>query len=409
MTKTKAVLFSLLFLCLTACQQNAPTAELETESTFSNYVPNPDVLCNQRTDVAGFAPGPRGLFLNAANLPTQNQEEVAAFVIPDPTNCGANIIVPWSAVDNGSSYDWTAVIEAARPWVRAGKTVNLLVWGAAQIKEQEFGKPITPQYVLDQVSDVTCSYFDDEKQETFVYPRTPAFWEDGYKENYKRFARAVVKRFGGKPWVGFIRFGIGVGAESYPANGIPKANNPCTARWTSAPMNLSYAPDKNIGWRDYSLEMIDFFSTLETSKPILVTINEYPGVGRPFGRLLADAAISEGFGVGTQGLTLAQQEKYDAGEACFADWCKIFDDNNAANQVILEVQTATQSSPQNVNRTGPLPPLLEFSLARGTQILELYRSEWVVANDPANPNFDTYSQVYKDALTEAARVLSGLE
>lgn len=406
MTRAKAALLGILFFFLTACQQGAPAAGLESESTFSNYLPNPNVLCNQRTNIGGFAPGPRGLFLNAANLPTQNQQEITSFVIPDPTNCGANIIVSWSAVDNGSSYDWTSVIEAARPWVKAGKTVNLLVWGAAQIKEQEFGKPITPQYVLDQVTDVTCSYFDQEKQETFVYPRTPAFWENDYKENYKKFARAVVKRFGDKPWVGFIRFGIGVGAESYPANGIPKADNPCTTKWTSAPMNLSYEQGKNIGWKNYSLEMIDFFSTLQTSKPILVTINEYPGVGRPFGRLLADAAISKGFGVGTQGLTITQKEKYDARQPCFADWCKIFDDNNAGNNVILEIQTATQSSPQNVNRTGPLPLLLEFSLARGTQILELYRSEWVVANDPNNPNFDRYGQSYKDALVDAAKALA---
>jgi hypothetical protein len=392
------ILSLLVAIILCGCDQASETlTALEPEKTL--YTPNPNVICN-RTPVKGRAP--HGLFLNAANLPTQNLSEVRVFVLPDPTNCGANIVVPWSAVDDGTGYDWSVVLNAAAPWIKAGKTVNLLVWGAAQLKEQEFGRPMTPDYVLRQVHTVSCRYFDAQAGKLVVRPTTPAFWEEGYQEPYKRFVRALVARFGREPWVGVMRFGIGVGAESYPANGVPNPANPCTRLWTSPPVNLNYEV-----WKTHSLEMVDFFATLATNKPVIVTVNEYFGIGRPFGRLLAQAAVVRGLGVGTQGLTLTQKTRYVRGEPCYADWCLSFD--QAAEDVLLEVQTATQSSPQNVNRTGSLVPLLPFALKRGSDVVELYRSEWVVANNPKDPNYKKYGQAYRTVLHNAAKTLAGRE
>ena len=186
---------------------------------------------------------PRGLFLNTANLPTQEWERIERYILNDSTVTGANIVVPWSLVDRGPDaapqYNWSYVYQQAKPWIEAGKTVNILLWGAAQKTEQEFnGKSITPEYVLQNTDTVSCQCKIDQGCVPNP-PQTPVFWDSDYQDNYRKVIKAAIAEFGDQPWIGYFRFGIGVGAESYPGNGVSYAKNPCTKEWTQPPINLS--------------------------------------------------------------------------------------------------------------------------------------------------------------------------
>ena len=344
---------------------------------------------------------PRGLFLNTANLPTQEWERIERYILHDPTVAGANIVVPWSLVDRGPDavpqYNWSYVYQQAKPWIEAGKTVNILLWGAAQKAEQEFnGKSITPEYVLKNTDTVSCQC-KIGKGCVLDPPQTPVFWDKDYQNNYRQVIKAAIAEFGNQPWIGYFRFGIGVGAESYPGNGVSYAKNPCTKEWTKPPINLSQEL-----WQEHSLDFIDFLTTLETSKTILVTINNY-GKSYDVAREVAAYASEKGFGIGTQGLTKNALNLYAQGKNCYADWCNLFEKYD--EKTVLEVQTAAQSNPADKGRVGPLPALLDFGLARGVDIFELYQAEWFVANDPDHHLYQKYGASYRQALQEAAEEL----
>jgi hypothetical protein len=355
---------------------------------FPDYSPSADVICNRNPESVA------GLYLNAANLPTSNVEEIDTYVLPDPTNCGANVIVPWSEVDRGPGasprYDWSFVVDSAAKWVDAGKRVNLLVWGSAQNAGQQFtnadgtSKPMTPQFVLDGVPSVECNGVT-----------VPVFYDDGYQALYREFARAVADEFGGERWVGYLRFGIGVGAETYPANGVPKPGE-CTDKWTN---EAGYTNDE---WERHATSFVDeFLPTLNAEAPIIVTVNELfgPGYAAQFGSRLGAVAIANGFGVGTQGLTKGAIDRYGDGTGtCYADWCRLFEEGVAGQlPPIREVQTTANSNPTGAGNVGSLVDLLPFALARNANVIELYRMEWRVA--ATNPD-------YAAALSAAAEALA---
>ncbi len=371
------------------CDRSQPQAlQLPKQNTISESPKNSTIQ-------------PRGLFLNSANLPTQKWSRIAKFILNDPTVSGANVVVPWSKVDRGMGvspqYDWSYVYEQAQPWIDAGKTVNLLLWGAAQKAEQEFeGKSITPDYVLSKTPTVTCQCKVGGKCASHP-PQTPVFWDQDYQKHYRDVVEAAIAEFSDQPWVGFFRFGIGVGAESYPGNGVSYAKNPCTKEWGKSPINLSESL-----WRDHSFNFLDFLNSLNTNKPILVTINNY-GKSTAIAKEMAAYAADTGLGIGTQGLTQRAIALDRQGKTCYADWCNLFPQYN--QKTLLEVQTAAQSNPAGKGRVGPLPPLLEFGLAKGVDIFELYQAEWFVANDPQHHLHKKYGKTYREALDRAAAAL----
>jgi hypothetical protein len=238
----------------------------------------------------------RGLFLNSANLPTQDPDRIKRFIINDPTVSGANLIIPWSKIDRGITanpqYDWSYINQTAKPWIDAGKKVNLLIWGAAQKSEQEIdGKSMTPDYVLKKVETISCQCKLDRECEINP-PATPVFWDEDYRNNYQKLIKALVTEYSNKFWIGYFRFGIGVGAESYPGNGVSSAKNPCNAEWKKPSIGLS-----NTVWKQYSLDFVDFLATLKSAKPILVTINDY-GNSDEIATALATKAAAAGLGIG---------------------------------------------------------------------------------------------------------------
>jgi hypothetical protein len=106
----------------------------------------------------------------------------------------------------------------------------------------------------------------------------------------------------------------------------------------------------------------------------------------------------------TQGLTEKAIELYNSGKACYADWCNLFEKYDG--KIPLEIQTAAQSNPTDKGRVGTLPPLLDFAIDRGADIIELYQAEWFVANDPNHHLYQEYSETYQAALQKAAAILN---
>ena len=322
----------------------------------------------------------------------RNPALVERYLVHDDTLCGANLLVAWSAVDRGPGqhprYDWSSVDKAAAPWIKVSKDVNLIVWGVAYDSTLS-PTPVTPAYVLRGVPTVTCPGTND--------PVTPVYWNAGYAQNYQTFMRAVVSRYGRDPSVGYIRFGLGVGGEDYPANHMTGS---CLSAWQAQGLS----PRR---WIDYSTAMIAFERTLTSRIPrfsrtsLMVGINPLPGYPHSsVPDIVARAAVQNGLGFGMQGLTVKQGANYRQGKPCYADWCALF--RRYVGRVPLEVQTYTRSNPNGGGPSGSLPALLHLALQARAQILELWPEEWLVTNDPNSPFHAAHSLAYRNALSVAA-------
>ncbi len=390
--------FALLTL-LSACQPPPTTTTTTTAPASTTTAPasttstaagdSRPVTCSAPDPHVADPTGPHGLFVNAANSPQSlaDSEDLMKYVATDSTVCGANIIVPWSAIDKGPNatprYDWSFLDQAVQPWEAAGKTVNLIVWGVAEQTTQQWGgEPVTPPYVLSQVDTVQC---------TPSTPPTPVYWEPAYQQNWQAFVSAVVAHVTGDPHVGYLRFGIGTGGENYVENDLQGS---CLNRWNAYGYQQKFPA--------YTTTMLDYEASLHSVKPILVGINQFNGANGMADQV-AGAAASDGFGFGTQGLSADAISEAGSGQSCYADWCALF--QKYQGKVPLEVQTYEKSNPDGSGPVGTLPPLLTFGLNEHAQIFELYPSEWLVADDPSWPGYIQAHASYAQALSAAASVV----
>ena len=363
------------------------TSASNTTAATASTVPGGSGTSCTATDAKVADPGaPHGLFANAVNLASPAQQQVILhYLLADPTVCGADIVVPWSAIDKGPGasprYDWTQLDKWTQPWEEAGKEVNLIVWGVDE-QPRQTPVPATPAYVLSRVDTVQCD------QNT---PPTPVYWEPGYEDNWKAFVAAVVDHVAGDPHVGYLRFGIGTGGESYVENDLKGA---CLAQWNAH----GYQQD----FPAYATDMLAYEASLHSPKQIMVGINTFRG-GDGFPDQMAVAAVADGFGFGTQGLASSAISQVQSGQPCYADWCALF--NQYAGRVPLEVQTYEKTDPAGAGPEGTLPPLLRFALSEHAQILELYPTEWLVADDPTWPGYSQGHAAYAQALAGAAAVV----
>ena len=357
-----------------------------------------------------------GLYIASANLPRQEENrltlECAAL---DARTTGANIVVPWSKIDRGARdaagapvYDWSYVEEVTAPWRGRGQKINLLLWGSAQRTFQHIdGEPATPAYVLAKVPTVTCVRGTDSAGRPVLDPAdiaVPIHYHPAYQAHFRPLIAAFFEHFADADWVNYLRVGIGVGAESYPANGVPNADGFCRDEWEAAGFTPAI-------WRAHVLGMIDFIGGLRPAKPVVITLNKLDGDANLPRDMARKAVEGYGFGIGTQGATARAIQQYastNPNVRCYADWCRLFERYKDSG-VPLEIQTPLQSRPSGASfasHTGPLPPLIDFALARGVTSLELYPFEWFVANGTA-PAYTADKKAYGAALTRAHRTLQG--
>ena len=322
---------------------------------------------------------PHGMFVLMFPGARFNSAAASKFLLHNPLVCGANFFVVWSRVDKGPGasprYDWDYLDQQMAPWIAAGKTVNLIVWAVSR----NAGGFATPDYVLSKVPTVECEHFG----------RVPVFWDRIFKDNYKTFISAVIGKYGTNSSVGYIRFGLGNGGETFPA-----------CKFALRPHGFSEEK-----WRNYLFEMLDYEKSLNSPKQLMVGINP---VGNPydasFPTSIAEHAVRSGIGFGTQGLDARDMEKHASGNPCGSGWCQSFE--RFQGRVPLELQTIAAG---RADRSGPgsLADLIPFGLKLHAQIFEIYLEDWLVAVDPDSPDYAQYHDAYQRAFEAAAREVGG--
>ena len=328
---------------------------------------------------------PHGLFVADSNTPEVtslvSRAVVAQDVATDPTVCGADIVVPWSSVDRGPNaaarYDWSFVDRAAAPWIAAGKSVNLVVWGTAGATAQQWGQPVTPAYVRAQVDLVRCG--DGT-------PPTPVFWEPGYADNWRAFVAAVIAHFATTPWIASIRFGIGV-AGGDAVSAAPSAA--CREQWRSYGMTAAL-------WTSYSIATVDAEAALGSPKPLFVGVDDSFGtVALP--RSVTARAAADRLGVEAHGLNGNAVVAFAKARTCPGDFCALFP--ALAGKVPLAVGAAPGAG-------GAASPALAYlALDNRAQVVELGVAAWLVADDANWPGYAAQHAAQAAALARAAAIL----
>ena len=334
-------------------------------------------------DAARASPG-KGpeVFVHAANSPanTDIQGKIAQFIISDPRVTGAQLMIPWSAVDNGSgNFDWSFVEQSMAPWVKGGKVVGLTFYGVEERTTWNFGKSATPAYVLAQVHKVRCNVADEP-----YLPDVPVYFEPAYADNYKRLIGAVVRHFENDKRVAYLRFGIGVGGESYPADKLGR-DRACVKQW--AGYGLSYER-----WLQRSLDQIDYIGSLKPKVRILVPFNNLGTLERPvtgrntYAETIAEEAAKYGFWVGNAGFGLS--DKFHG----------LY--QRMRSRTSLYAQTG---SPSRLQDRAKLPSILAAARQLHIELLELYAPVWLVAKDPGNKYYAQHGAAYRAALDSLAQ------
>ncbi len=337
---------------------------------------------------------PHGLFVLAPGPNSPLGSAVAQYLIGNPDVCGAGIFVSWQQVDHGPGanprYDWSAVQSAIAPWEAAGKTVNLIVWGAS---EGGTVQRSTPTWVQSQVQMISCGG---------KTPPTPVYWQPGYANNWRAFIVATLNQFASDPHIGYLRFGLGTGGEGLASAGTKTPG--CLTQWNAA----GYQTE----WPAYVRQLIAFEGSLHAGHQLMVAINTFDAMPSP--ELVAQEASQNGIGFGMEGLQASDAAAISAGQPCgTSNWCAVF--TQFAGTVPLHLQTlyqsdpsggpATGSEPSGIVRVGPLPPLLQAGLTVHAQIFELYAQDWLIAFDPQYPDYAQYHAGYAQAIDSAAAVV----
>jgi hypothetical protein len=309
-------------------------------------------------------------------------DAVQTYLMTNTAAAGANIYVEWAAVDQGPTanpqYVWSSIDSAIQPWTAVGKKVNLIVWDVAD----DTTNTSTPTYVLNNLgsANITAACNSGEV--------TPNYFSSAFQVPYKAFMQQLIQYYGSNPSIGYIRFGLAQGGETYPNQGFD-SDPDCSAAFTA----WGWTPT---AWVSYLTSMLAYETTLNSPKQLMVGINTV-NMDTSIPDQVAAFAVSNKIGFGSQGLQESDITSYQAGQPCTADWCNLF--NQYQGQVPLELQTATQSDPTGGGMTGSLVALLPFAAQRHANIMEIYYQDWLTGYDPSYPGYDP---AYATAFASAA-------
>lgn len=333
---------------------------------------------------------------------TRKQPAILNYLTKDAHLCGASIVVLWSGIDKGPSaspqYDFDPIDRAIQPWIAAKKTVNLLLVGTDEVGKTDIA---TPSWVLAQkgpnkVDLVPC----DDPGGSVVVPPTPVYWEQGYLTPWHTFISAVIEHYGKNPNVGYMRFGLGAGAEDFPQHG---ADGNCFPAWQVYGLSAKF-------WAKYSARLTGFIAAVARRQNAtvrqMVALNPFDDPAQPFDvqNEVANVAAANGVGFGTENLGSGQYGRIV--EECTPKeyWCEAF--TKHAGQVPLEFQPINFTL-QPGTHIAPLPKLLAYAIYNSAQVFEIYPQDWLTADDPHYPTYAAHHVAWTQAFTSAAAMLGG--
>lgn len=393
---------------------------------------------------AGHATANRGVqVLNPPPAGSADDAAVTKYLL-DPTAsaftviAGAVIDVEWSDFDLGdaktgahSSYDFSIPDAVIKPWLTAGKNVNLVLQnttygGGAKCPSSGSGSLgsvgndcAVPAWMWTALGgdDVTTCGAPGSAQEV------PNYRASVFVSNYQAAMKALLAHYGSESGIGYVRIGLGRGGEINLPSGWDDPSDtsvPCGADYTTK-WGYTVGSSTKDTWNAYLSSMLDYEATLDSPKQLMVSITPVTtaGVtGATVPDFLAPIAVANHIGFGNQGLQYSDIKNYPD---CGGDWCKLF--AAETGKVPLELQTFGESCPAGYdmcpgdstsdklsNATGSLVPLVPFAVMHDATILEVYYQDWLIAFDadttgPYAADHAMYGAAYQSALEEAATKL----
>lgn len=321
---------------------------------------------------------------------------------------GGTFQVEWSAIDNGSGYDWSYSDALYTAFAGVGKNVNFVFWANADSSsnncsqdgkngDTNAGNCAIPTYVWNDLG--ASNYTTCTPSNTNGPQRIPNYFAAAFQTNYQKFITAAVQHYGDGsfPKVGYIRFGLGHGGETIPV-GDWDSGDACSQQFTAWGLTIQT-------WTTYLTDMLTYEANVTSTVPVQLMVGITP-MGNPSTQVpeaVATAAVPLGIGFGSQGLEKSDITNYPN---CTADWCNLF--NAYAGKVAacpttlgncLELQTMAQSCSNNSCTTGSLTTLLPFAVLHNVTILEIYYQDWLTGYDAS---YSGYTQSYATVLQNTA-------
>lgn len=332
------------------------------------------------------------------------------YVLPNSAIRGVDLVVPWNSVETSQGQYSTGLAALDSSFSNyPGKTINLIF---QPISYGNMNNPtggvnvMTPSYVFTSawatslnppsppLDVVECPPFPGNGTD----PTTgfPAVYEAPFQVAYQNFISAVLQHYAGTPNIGYMRFGLSSGNETYlfcaaELQALP-APNTLTTQLAENWISTMDAYEKSV-LPSPPIQLMQSLNQLDID-PTYTTFPDFE----------AATAVSNGFGFGNNGLRSSDITSTTSGNACSGDWCAMFD--KYAGQVPLELQTLTPTDPSgsdSTNTTGNLADLIPVAAAHHATILEILMPDLYLAFDPnyvpKYPADSAFAGAYQAALT----------
>ena len=353
------------------------------------------------TAVVSVAPAPSAkvsleVLFPPTNPNTSDFKAVQQYLMSNPVVSGGNLTLEWGMIDQGNGqYDWSSIDAEIVPWQAAGKKVNLIVWANSDStvatcsngQTSTTGNCAVPAYVWKSLgpSNYTTCVTQYGTQQIPNYLDRASF-----QLPYQQFMAAVIQKYGSNSEIGYIRFGLGHGGETYPVTGWNSTTAACGKAFTAWGVTVTT-------WETYLAGMMSYEATLHSTKQLMVGVTPMGAPNTVVPDYVAPLAVPMHVGFGSQGFQLSDITEYPN---CTANWCNLF--AQFAGQAPLELQTYLQSCPDNSCATGSLVTLVPFAISHHATVLEIYYQDWLLAFDPSYPGNSEYGAAYAKVLTQAA-------
>jgi hypothetical protein len=334
------------------------------------------------------------------NPNTPDFRRTQTYLMSNPIVSGANFSLQWGMIDHGPAaspqYDWSAMDAAIAPWAAAGKKVNLIVWANSDStaptcsdgSANTTGNCAIPSYIwtaLGPANYTTCAT-------QYGTQRMPNYFDRaGFQTPYQQFMAAVIQKYGTSTQIGYIRFGLGHGGETFPVTGWNHITTPCGKAFATWGVTVTT-------WESYLSGMLAYLSNLHSGKQLMIGLNPMGVPNTLVPDFVAPIAVPMNVAFGSQGLEQSDITSYPV---CTANWCNLFEQYHG--QVPLELQTVLLSCPDKTCATGSLVDLVPFAVSHHVTVLEIYYMDWLLAFDPSSPGYSKYGPAYAQVLTQAAK------